>query len=555
METPIHYASVGLTLIFLAGVAALGLALGSVKIRRIGLGSTGVLFAGLIAGSVTAPIEPHTLRFVREFGLLLFVFTMGLQLGPGFFASLRAAGLAWNVLAVGIVTTGGGLVYLCGFLLQLEPGAIPGLFSGATTNTPSLGAVQQALQSNPQIPDVQRALPALAYSAVYSFGIFGIILSIVLLRRIWQIDLASEADQLRRQRRGNQLPLERRNVVVENPNLDGLPLARLPGLQEMEVSISRMLPSGESEAIMARETTVVHQGDVLLAVGSREHLENFVLIVCRLSERDLMQSANQVTFRRIVATRKKLLGKPLSELGLDHRLGVRITRVVRSGVEMPATGRHRIQFGDFLQVVGAPPNLDAAERELGNSMQELNATHFIPVFLGLTLGVMLGMAPLAMPGLSSPLRLGLAGGPLVAAIILGRVGRIGPLVWHMPTNTNLAFRELGIVLFLAAVGLGAGPRFFAVAFSFTGLIWAGCALVVSMTPLLLAGWIARRFLKMNFLSITGLLSGSMTDPPALAFAGALTQSDEPALAYATVYPVAMLSRIVVAQLLVLFLFR
>jgi putative transport protein len=305
----------------------------------------------------------------------------------------------------------------------------------------------------------------------------------------------------------------------------------------------------------ATEDTIVGKGDQILAVGTLAHLEKFQLIVGRRSEEDLMSEQDAVTFRRIVVTRKPLLGKPLRSLGLDKRFGVTITRIVRSGIEMPAKGHVKLQFGDFLHVVGTPDGLDASEKELGNSLQALNTTHFIPVFLGLLLGVLLGMMPIQLPGFSSPLRLGLAGGPLVVAILLSRLGKVGPLVWHMPANTNLAFRELGIVLFLAAVGLGAGPRFFAVAFSVNGLIWAGCAILVSMIPLLLAGVVARKVLKMNFLSIIGLLSGSMTDPPALAFASALSKSDAPSLAYATVYPISMLCRIGVAQLLVLLLFR
>ncbi len=549
------FADTGLALVILAGVATFGLALGAIKFKGIGLGSTGVLFAGLIVGSFAVPIEPDTLHFVREFGLLLFVFTMGLQLGPGFFASLRAAGLASNLLAVGIVVTGGLIVYGCGVFLKLEPGILPGLFSGSTTNTPSLGAVQQAMGAMPEISTDQSALPALAYSAVYPIGILGIICSILLLQKVLKIDLQAEEQELKELSRSKNPSLDRLNIVVENPNLDGIPLSDFPGLQEMEISVSRVLAVGESEIRTATGDTMIHQGDRLLAVGTKAHLKKFQMIVGHQSDDDLMRDQEAVTFRRIVVTQKTLLGKTLSTLRLNQRFGVTITRMVRSGVEMPANGNLKLQFGDYLHVVGPPDGLTAAEKELGNSLQALSTTRFITVFLGLLLGVLLGMLPVSIPGLTSPMKLGLAGGPLVVAILLSRIGRIGPLVWHMPVNTNLAFRELGIVLFLASVGLGAGPKFFDIAFSSQGLVWAGCAIFISMIPLLLAGVVARKVLKMNFLSITGLLSGSMTDPPALAFAGALTKSDEPALAYATVYPIAMLSRIVVAQLLVILLFR
>lgn len=555
MESTASYATTGVALMLLAGVAASGLALGSIRIKGINLGSTGVLFAGLIVGSLAIPIEPETLHFVKEFGLMLFVFTMGLQLGPGFFASLRSAGLAWNLLAVGIVVTGGLIVYGCGAALKLEPGVLPGLFSGSTTNTPSLGAVQQTMDSMSGIPEAQKALPALAYSAVYPIGILGIILSIMLLRKLLKIDLAAEEQNLRDLRRSEHPALERRTILVDNANIDGLALAEFPGLEEMEISTSRLMSAEDGTIRPATSDTIVRTGDQILAVGTREHLDKFQLIVGHRSNDDLMSDQQAVGFRRIVVTRKTLLGQPLRNLGLDKRFGVTITRLIRSGVEMPANGHVKLQFGDYLQVVGTPDGLDASEKELGNSLQALNTTHFIPVFLGLALGVLLGMMPIALPGLSSPLRLGLAGGPLVVAILLSRLGKIGPLVWHMPINTNLAFRELGIVLFLACVGLGAGPKFFGIAFSVNGLIWAGCAVLVSMIPLVLAGIVARKVLKMNFLSISGLLSGSMTDPPALAFASALTDSDAPSLAYATVYPISMLCRIGVAQLLVLYLFH
>jgi putative transport protein len=549
------FADTGLTLVILASAATLGLALGAIKWRGVGLGSTGVLFAGLIIGSFVLPIDPETLHFVREFGLLLFVFTMGLQLGPGFFASLRAAGLASNLLAVGIVVTGGVIVYAFGLLLKLEPGILPGLFSGSTTNTPSLGAVQQTMATMPEIPADELTLPALAYSAVYPIGILGSIVSILLLQKLWKVDLEAEEQELKDLAHRRNPSLDRLNIVVENANLDGILLKDFPGMQEMEVSVSRVRPAGESGVQTATTDTIIYQGDRLLAVGTKAHLKKFEMIVGHRSDDDLMQDQQAVTFRRIVVTRKTLLGKPLRTLHLDGRFGVTITRMVRSGVEMPARGSLKLQFGDYLQVVGRPDGLDAAEKELGNSLEALNTTRFVTVFLGLALGVLLGMVPLSIPGLASPMKLGLAGGPLIVAILLSRVGRIGPLVWHMPQNTNLAFRELGIVLFLATVGLGAGPKFFEIAFSSQGLIWVGCAFFIATIPLLLAGIVARKVLKMNFLSIIGLLSGSMTDPPALAFAGALTKSDEPALAYATVYPIAMLSRIVVAQLLVIYLFH
>jgi len=542
------------SLALLMVVAAGGLALGNMKIRGVGLGSAGVLFFSLIVGSFGFKLEQSVMEFLREFGLMLFVFTMGLQLGPGFFASLRKAGLQLNVLAVVTVVFGALATWLCGVMFEIQPGARLGLFSGATTNTPSLGAAQQAMLSAGVGTD-QMALPVLAYSASYPVGIVGIIATLLLLKRFFRIDLALENREFEASQHVGVEPVTRLNVRVDNVNLDGLSLRALPGRMETKVMISRLQRAGATEVITATEDTILHTGDHVLLVGTAENVANFQRIVGSVAEVDLMKAPGAVHFRRVVVTNKSMLGKPLSELGLDSLYGVAITRIVRAGVEMMAVPGVRLQFGDFLHVVGDPQGIGEASKALGNSLQALNHTQFIPIFIGLALGVALGLVPLAIPGLSSPLRLGLAGGPLVVAILLSRLGKIGPLVWHMPTNTNIAFRELGIALFLACVGLGAGPKFFATVMSRDGLIWAVSAILVVMVPLLTIGIIARRWLKLNFLVICGLLTGSMTDPPALAFATGLARTDAPANAYATVYPLTMLARILVAQIMVLLFFR
>ena len=553
-EITSSHSSTAISLILLTSVAAGGLMLGAVKVRGVGLGSAGVLFAGLIIGSFGFHIEPGVLEFLREFGLMLFVFTMGLQLGPGFFASLRKAGIRLNAFAVAIVIIGFLCTWACGVLFSIAPGARLGLFSGATTNTPSLGAAQQAMMAVGAAED-QKVLPALAYSASYPVGIIGIIATLLLLRRIFRIDVEKETKEFEAAQKEGIEPLVRLNVRVDNANLDGLTLHDLPGRRETSVMISRLQRAGATEVITATDDTVVHVGDHILLVGSAANVASFQLIIGSPSEVNLMKVPGEVSFRRVVLTSKKLLGKTLAELGLDHLHGVTVTRIVRAGVEMTAVPDVRLQFGDFLHVVGDPKGLDAAAVTLGNSLKALNTTQFIPVFVGLALGVLAGLVPIAVPGLASPLKLGLAGGPLVVAILLSRIGKVGPLVWHMPANTNVAFRELGIALFLACVGLSAGPKFFVTVMSHDGLIWALSAILVVMVPLLIAGILGRRWLKMNYLVLCGLLTGSMTDPPALAFANSLAKSDAPSIAYATVYPLTMLSRILIAQVMVLLFFR
>ena len=553
MLAEIHSSNTATSLILLSAVAAGGLALGAVKLRGVGLGSAGVLFVGLLVGSFGFGMDPAVTEFLREFGLMLFVFTMGLQLGPGFFASLRQAGLRLNILAIAIVVSGALFTWFCGVTFDIAAGARLGIFSGATTNTPSLGAIQQALQAI-AAPADQTLLPALAYSASYPIGIIGIIASLLLLGRFFKIDMAAETRAFETEQKQGVEPLTRLNVRLDNTNLDGLTVRDIPGRRETEVMISRLQRAGETEVVNATEDTTLHLGDHLLLVGTAAHVESFQRIIGSIASVDLMQAPGAVSFRRVVVTNRKLLGKPLAELGLDHLHNVTVTRIVRAGVEMAAIPVIKLQFGDFLHVVGDTSGLEAATKTLGNSLKALNTTQFIPVFIGLALGVLLGILPITIPGLASPLKLGLAGGPLVVAILLSRLGKVGPLVWHMPANTNLAFRELGIALFLACVGLNAGPQFFTTVMSRDGLLWAATALIVCMVPLLIAGFIGRRFMKLNFHVLCGLLTGSMTDPPALAFANGLAKSDAPSIAYATVYPATMLARILVAQILVLLFF-
>jgi len=544
---PIAHAILVLSVVIVAG-----LAVGGIKHRGIGLSTVGVLFSGIVAGHFGWVIEPSVLHFVKEFGLILFVFTIGLQLGPGFFAALRRDGLALNSLAALTVLLG-ALVTLGLAWLGISPFAALGLFSGATTNTPSLGAAQQTLQTLSATAQAQAGLPALAYAVAYPVGILGIIGALLILRAVFRINPEAEAEAFNRQRHAGIEPLTRVNLVVENTNLAGLSLGEIPGRHETGVVISRYRRAGDPEAHNATDETVVQPGDILLAVGTAKNLERFQRVVGRRSEVDLLKTPGVITFRRVLVTRRNVLGKTVDELGLDQLYNVTVTRVTRADIEMTAVPELRLQFGDQLYLVGDEASLAKAEHLVGNSLREMNATHFVPVFTGIALGVLAGLVPIHFPGLPVPVKLGLAGGPLVLAILLARIGHFGPLVWHMPITANLAFRDLGITLFLACVGLGAGGKFFATVFAGTGLAWLGAATLITMLPLLLVGGFARRWLKLNYMSICGLLAGSMTDPPALAFASSIGRSDAPSVAYATVYPLTMLLRILSAQVLALIL--
>jgi putative transport protein len=535
----------------LAFVCVLGMALGSLKFRGLKLGTAGVLFAGILVGHWGESVDHHMLDFVKEFGLILFVFTIGLQLGPGFFAALRQQGMKLNTLAAIVVVLGAAGAALAGWIAGFDPAAVLGIFSGASTNTPSLGAGSQTLASLPGIDPGRLTLPALAYSVTYPTAIVSIIGSLLILKQVFRVNLMEEAAEFALRSRGSQEPLERRTLAVKNPNLEGVSLRSLPGRLESRVTISRVRHG--TDTTPATDATVIHCEDLMTVIGTRAGLDQMEKIVGQRSDEDIVLSDSSLTFRRVAVTDRHVLGKTVGEMNLDDRFGVAVTRVTRADMEMSAVPGLRLQFGDQLQMVGRESDLDEAAKAVGNSLKELNETHFIPFFIGIALGIALGTLPIPVPGFPQPLKLGLAGGPLVVALILGRIGRIGRQVWHMPINTNLAFREFGIALFFAAVGLAAGAKFFETVVSATGLKWLLAGACVTMLPLLIVGAFARVVWKMNFMDLSGLLAGSMTDPPALAFASNTAGSDAPTVAYATVFPLTTLLRIVSAQVLAIIL--
>jgi putative transport protein len=533
----------------LALVCAAGMAVGSIKVRKIGLGGAGVLLVGIVAAQFSQPVDPRILGFVKEFGLVLFVFTIGLQLGPGFFASLRVGGLRLNLLTAVLVVLAGGLAPLLGWLIGLDPVTAPGLFAGASTNAPALGAAQQSLATLPNISSERLALPALACAVSYPIAIAGLLGVLAALKTLFRIDPEREADDYAAQRRQTAEPLARRALVVENPDVAGATLDEVCGRLGAGVVISRIRRGGETEVRAALHDTRLALGDTILAVGVERLLAQAERVVGSRSEEDLLAGSGKITYRRIVVTNKSALGKTPDELGLESTLGVKVTRITRGDSEMTAVPNLRLIFGDVLQIVGGEKPLEQAANLLGDSMQRLNETQFIPLFAGIVLGVLAGSLPMAIPGLSQPLRLGLAGGSLIVALVLGRIGHFGGLVWHMPLNANLAFREFGIALFFAALGLAAGDQFFDAVFSRSGLIWLAAGLTITVVPLLAVGIWARAIGKMNFVTLGGLLAGGMTNPPALSFVNNLCRSDAPTLAYATVYPLSTVLRIVVAQVL------
>lgn len=560
-------ASAAQTVLVLSVVAALGLALGHVRVRGVGLGVAGVLFAGLaighLLGATGVSLDEHVMAFVREFGLILFVYAVGMQVGPGFLGSLRREGLPLNLLAAGVVVLGVlltvGLVTLAG----VEPAAAVGLYSGAVTNTPSLAAAQEALKAVPGADPATLALPGMGYAIAYPFGIVGIILTMLLVRGLGRIDIQQEAAALERASAAEHAALSGINLEVTNPNLDGVRLGEVPVLREGGVTISRLLRGGR--VIVPGPHNLLALGDVVHAVGTAEALAQARMVIGRESavdvkavssdpaHRSAQEPAPAIESRRIIVTRPGALGKRLEELALAERYGVTVTRVNRSEIDLPPRPGLKLQYADRLLVVGTAEGLRAVSAELGDAQQELHRPRVLPIFLGIALGVLVGSVPLAIPGAPGAVKLGLAGGPLLVAIVLSRLSNVGPLVWYLPISANTLLRELGIVLFLGTVGLRSGAGFLDTLLAGDGLYWLGLGAVVTLVPLLAAAAFGRLVWKLNYLSLCGLLAGSCTDPPALAFAQTIAGNNAPAVSYATVYPLVMILRVVSGQLLVMFL--
>ncbi len=544
--------SVARTVILLGVAGAAGSALGKIRVGGVSLGVAGVLFAALFLGYLKLTVDTHVLEFVREFGLIIFVYTLGLQIGPGFFGSLRARGLVLNSFAAAIVLLGAaaavGLIQ--SGLVGLPAGV--GLLSGATTNTPSLAAAQQALQQT-GADEGAAVVQGLAYAVAYPFGVIGIILTMVLVRRVFGINVKAEVDAAERAQRPVRPKPATRNFEVCNPNLVGRLLGKVPGLASSGVVVSRFSRAGVVE--VARPETLLRLGDILHAVGAEEGLDELRVVVGAEAGVDLKTLPGTVTNRRLIVTRSAVFGQQLAEMAVFTEHNVVVTRVTRGGIEFTATPGFRVQFGDVLMVVGEAPQIDAVAAKVGNSNKALNSPQPIPFFLGIALGVVVGAIPFAVPGLPVAVKLGLAGGPLVVAILLSRVANTGPLVWYLPANANHMLREIGITLFLAAVGLKSGEKFMEVLLAGDGLRWLLFGAVITALPLMAVGLLARAWKKLNYAELCGLLAGSMTDPPALAFAQQTTASDAPAVAYATVYPLVMLLRVFSTQLIVFLLYR
>jgi putative transport protein len=538
--------SLAATLMLLSFVVAAGIFIGKVKIAGVSLGVTFVLFVGILMGHFGYTIDPAVLKFVREFGLILFIFAIGLQVGPAFFSSFKEGGVKLNMLAVlGILLNVAITVAIYFIDGETDMSALVGVMSGAVTNTPGLAAAQQAITDNPEAVNTM----SMGYAAAYPLGVIGIIASMLLVKFIFRVKVEDEITKMDQDAEDATAKPYLASIEVTNQLINGKTLVQLHQIIHTEFVVSRLMQQ-DGSIIIPKSTTQIRLGDKLYVVMSATDLEAFESVVGPSVEMGDEQweevSPSTVVSRRILITRSEYDGKSLADLRLHKGYNLNCTRVNRAGVDLLATPGLRLQMGDRITVVGDLNDIDRLAAKLGNSMKRLNHPNLITIFVGILFGIIVGSINVGFG-----MKLGLAGGPLVVAIFLSRFGYKFKLVTYTSSSASLMLRELGICLFLAAVGIGAGGNFAETVFNATGMKWVIWGFIITFVPLMVTGCLARGVFKINYLSVMGMMSGGYTDPPALAYANNSTGSDAPAVAYSTVYPLTMFLRVVAAQALIL----
>ena len=533
------------TLVLYSFVIAAGIFIGKLRICGVSLGVTFVLFVGILMGHFGYIVNDNILKFVREFGLILFIFSIGLQVGPGFFSSFKKGGMRLNFLAVLIVFLNVLIVlgiYYFGNVNDIN--ALVGVMSGAVTNNPGLATAQQTVSQMYQSPE-QANLMASGYAAAYPLGVVGIIMSMFVIKGIFRISTEGEIKKIEEDQESAQLKPFLLSVEVTNRLVDGRTLLQLHDVIQCNFVVSRIVGS-DNVVTIPKSSTQIHFGDRLLIVCSAVDAERFTAVLGPQIEMDWESTPTPVFSRRILITKSEYNGVALGSLRLHNGYQLNATRVNRAGVDLLASPNLRLQMGDRITVVGDLDDIERLASRLGNSMKRLNQPNLITIFVGIILGIILGSVNLGFG-----MKLGLAGGPLVVAILLSRFGYKAKLVTYTSSSASLLLRELGICLFLASVGISAGKGFADAVFNTTGMWWVIWGFVITVVPLIIVGLIARGRDKINFLTIMGLFSGGCTDPPALAYANNSTGNDAPAVAYSTVYPLTMFLRVVAAQALIL----
>lgn len=534
-----------------AFVIAAGVLLGKIKFFGISLGVTFVLFVGILAGHFGFTGNPAILSFVQDFGLILFVFCIGLQVGPSFFSSFKRGGITLNLLAVGIVFLNIAVALILYFALQgrVDIPMMVGILCGAVTNTPGLGAANEALQQlHYQGPEI-----AMGYACAYPLGVMGIILSMIIIRYICRVDVKQDSDEIQKEEEANpHMKPYTISLKVQNEALSGKTLSQVQNFLARDFVCTRIIQDGHM--ITPNANTVLRLGDRMFLVCAEDDSEAIMAFIGPKIEQDwdaTNQQDKPMVSRRILVTQPNINGKTLGELHFSSMYGVNVTRVNRSGMDLFAARQLRLQVGDRVMVVGPQDAIERVANLLGNQLRRLDHPNIVTIFVGILCGILFGSLPIAIPGMPTPVKLGLAGGPLIISILIGRFGHKVKLVTYTTMSANLMLREVGLVLFLASVGIKAGENFVQMVVEGDGVLYVGLGFLITFIPLLITGIIACWHHRVNYFTLMGLIAGSNTDPPALAYANQIAGNDAPAVGYSTVYPLTMFLRILTAQLLIL----
>lgn len=546
-ETGIGHSIMLLSLCIVAGIL-----LGKIKIFGISLGITFVLFVGILMGSLGITIQHDVLHFMKEFGLILFVFSVGMQVGPGFFSSFKKGGITLNLLAMGIVFLGVITTVVIHFVTGIPMHTMVGILSGAVTNTPGLGAAQTAYAD--MHGGVSENTIALGYAVAYPLGVIGIILAIIVIRFIFRVNFTKEQEELDKLEADIADQAKSLSLIVKNPAIFNKSIYEIAFLlSHREFVVSRILYADGTLEI-ATTDTILHENDKLLIITTDTDINTISTFIGEefdMKKKDWLEYDKNLVSRRIVVTKNDLNGRRLGQLNLRKLYGINITRINRSGVDLVARPNLALQIGDRLTVVGSENAVSNVATILGNSLKRLKEPNLITIFLGIFLGVFVGSIPFMFPGIPQPVKLGLAGGPLIIAILLSKFGYKYKLITYTTMSANLMLREIGITIFLACVGIGAGDGFVDTILNKGGFQWIGCGFIITIVPILIIGTIGRWVCKLNYFTLMGLIAGSNTDPPALAYSNAVAANDAPSVSYATVYPLTMFMRVLTAQLLIL----
>lgn len=538
------------SVMILSLVISLGLLLGKIKVANISLGLTWVLFVGITFGYFCFNLDEHLLHFLKEFGLILFVYSLGLQVGPSFFSSFGKGGLRLNMLAISTIAISIVVTVILFYTTGTPITTMAGILSGAVTNTPGLGAAQQA---NSDLNGIDDPSIAASYAAAYPIGVIGAILIFLLLKYILRIHTGKEEEAAKRGLGATEeLTVRPFSVCVKNEQIVGRTVRQIAEISQRDFVISRMFVDGASSPTdVINGSTVLNLNDKLLITAAPRDIEAIIACLGEPTTVDWEKCDKGHISRRILITRPEINGKTLAQLRIRSLFGANITHVYRSGVELVAAPHLQLQMGDKVTVVGSELAISHTEKRLGNSIKRLNIPNLIPIFLGIALGCLVANIPFYLPGIQAPLKLGLTGGPLVVAILIGFLGPKFHLITYNTISSNLMIREIGLCIFLACVGLGTGKEFIDTVFNGNGLAMVGYGAIITMLPLLIGGLVGRYAFHLNYYTLIGVLAGANTNPPALRYANDLTASDSPAVAYSTVYPFAMFLRIITIQILIL----